>query len=123
MIEYKLITGLELNEIDPQGIAWPLDTFAVVAYEGGKVVGRLAIRNMPVVEGWYVDPDNRDGTISDELVRRVEDVLKTVSGATHAACLSYDNAPSLRRLIHAYGYEDFPVKLHIKELVKGVKAA
>ena len=123
MIEYKLITGEELNKIDPQGACWPIDTFAVVAEEDGKVVGRLALRTFQMLEGWYVDPNDRNGTISDELVRRAEAVLQSICGATHAMCLSYDEAPGLRRLIRAYGYEDFPVKLHVKKLVEEAKAA
>lgn len=117
MIEYKLLTGPELNAIDPQGVQWPWDTFAIVAFEGERIVGRLAIRNMPVLEGWFVSEDKRVGEISDELVTRAENFLQSL-GATHTACLSYDEAPALRRVIHSYGYKDFPVQLHVKELKK-----
>lgn len=122
-MEWKLLPAQELNKIDPQGAQWPWDTFAVVAMQDDKVVGRLVIRNMPVLEGWYVDPDTRADGVADELTIRAEEVLRTVCGATHAMCMSYDEAPLIRKYIHMKGFEDFPVKLHIKEIAREEKAA
>jgi hypothetical protein len=123
MIEYRLVYGEELNKIDPQGASWPLDTFAIVAFEDGKVVGRLALRTVQLLEAWWVDPEHRTGEISDELVFKAEAVLHEVCKATHAMCLSYDGAPGVRRLIHSHGYQDFPVKLHVKKLAEVREAA
>lgn len=123
MIEFKLITGVELNEIDPQGVQWPWDTLAIVALQDGKCVGRLAVMNLPVLEGWYVDPEFRGEEMANELTNRVEELMRS-RGYTHTTCASRDDQPEVRRYIKLHDYEEQPLRVFMKDLkTEKVKAA
>lgn len=122
MIEYKLLTSIELNECDPQGVVWPLDTFGIVAIEDGKVVGRTTIMNLPVIEGTWIDESKRGGTLAVRLVQRIEELYRTL-GKTHAMALVYDEQPEIADYLKRFGFEEQPLRFFAKELVAKKEAA
>lgn len=122
MIEYKLLTAIELNEIDPQGVQWPLDTFGIVALEDGKVVGRTTIMNLPVIEGTWIEESKRGGTLAVRLVQRIEELYKTL-GKTHAMALVYNEQPEIAEYLKRFGFEEQPLRFYAKELVAKKEAA
>lgn len=113
MIEYKLLTGPELREVDPRKIAWPDDTFAIVAYRGEQVVGIATITNLPVVEGTWLDESVRGSTIGPRLFQRIEELYVSL-GKTHALALSAD--PLISNYLERLGFTQMPLLLYQKEL-------
>lgn len=113
MIEFKLLTGPELNTIDPDGISWPFDTFAWVALEDGKLVGRSAILNLPVIEGTMVVPEKRSSTLARRLIEKVEQLYKSL-GKTHSWAMAAN--AEIGDYLERIGYEKVPVTLYSKKL-------
>lgn len=115
MIEFKLLTAVELNVLDdPQGIkTWPDDTFAVVGFEDGKVVCRAVILNLPCLEGFWIAPEKRNGMVMGELMARIEQLYRSL-GKTHMMVMS--DRPEIRDYLKRLGFDDLPVQFHTKSL-------
>jgi|SRR5688572_9316479 len=119
-VEFKLLTGPELNLIDPQGVTWPFDTMGIVAFEDGKLVARTAIMNLPVIEGTWVDPEKRNTFLAARLIQKIEQLYVEL-GKTHAMALVYDEQPEIEGYLKRFGYEKQPVTFHAKELIPAKK--
>lgn len=116
MIEYKLITGIELNLVDISGKNdWPWDTFAVVAVEDGKVVGQSAILNLPCIEGTTVVEEKRGGSLAFRLIQKVEELYKSLDKPSAVAMVS-ETTPEVATYMERIGYKRVPVTVYVKEL-------
>lgn len=122
MIDFKLLTGPELAAIDPDGIPWPFDTFAWCAFEDGKLVGRSAIMNLPVVEGTWVEPTKRNGTLAARLLWKIEDLYRSL-GKTHAMAMVREDQPEIQYYMERFGYKREPLVFYSKELKQKEEAA
>lgn len=120
-IEFTLLTGEELKAVDPQGVQWPWDTFGIIATEDGKVVGRSAIINMPMIEGTMVVPEKQGGTLAYRLIQKIEELYREL-GKTHAIAMVYDEQPEVAEYLKRIGFEKMPVVVYSKTLVEAEKA-
>lgn len=122
MIEFQLVTAEQLRAVDPEGISWPDDTFGVVAFEDGKLVGRTAILQLPIVEGTMVVPEKQGSSLAYRLVQKVEEMYLSL-GKTHAWAMASLDQPEVSDYLKRVGYTAVPVVLYTKDLIAREKAA
>jgi len=114
-VKLKLVPGWEAVEIDPDGIPWPIDALVLYAFaDDGKIVGRISTMQLTVIEGTYIDPEYRSGSLLLRLVREIEKVILDL-GKTHALAIASDD--SVRDYLSRLGYKDMSVTVHDKDLL------
>jgi N-acetylglutamate synthase-like GNAT family acetyltransferase len=114
--ELRIVTADQLAAFDLNGgTQWPVDTFGVLAIEGGeKVVGQTAILNLPVIEGTIVVDEKKGTTLLYRLIKRVEELYREL-GKTHAWAMAAE--PEVEDYLERLGYHKVPVTLYTKELI------
>lgn len=121
MIEFLKLDGKEAREIDPEGIQWPDGTLVLYAVKQGEIRGRQAYLLFPHLEGAWVHPDERGGTLAYRLIKETEKVVAESYPAVFAYVM--DNQPEIADYMQRMGYEKVPVSLWVKQFEKEKEAA
>lgn len=122
MTEFRFLIGPEIIEAeqsipDDQKISWPLDSIVLFAYEDGKVVGRIGIMAIKIVEGTYADPSKRGGRLPLELMKRME-AMQAYLGEPNINAPVYDEQAEVADYLTRVGFERVPLTLYTKLLLK-----
>lgn len=122
-MEFRFVLGIEAGEMEAQlpveqRANWPVDTLISYAIEDGKVIGRMAIMSLQVVEGTWVDPEKRSTSLAYRMMKQLEAVQKQALGRTHSLALVYDEQPEVGEYLQRVGFKRFPVTLYEKSLVE-----
>lgn len=119
-LEFRFLLGPEVEEAEkliPEGqhVAWPLDSIVMYAYEGETIVGRMGLMSIKFIEGTYIAPTNRGGTLLVKMMNQMQAIIKHLDN-THAMALSYDEQPQVADYLKRLGFDRFPVTVFSKEL-------
>lgn len=85
---------------------------AVVALEGGKLVGRMYLCLMPHIEGTWVSENHRHGSVAFRVEKEMEKVAK---GLGIGIILAY-SGPEHERYLERLGFEKAQVTVWSKRL-------
>ncbi len=116
-ITVKVLTGDELANIQqPDGLPYIKDSLWVVAIDRkGTMVGRTGLVSLNHVEGTWVSPDYRNGTLGWRLIRTLEKEAKDL-GLTNVLAYSPDAIPEVGQYLERMGYTKIPVTTWGKEI-------
>jgi len=125
-MEFRFLIGPEVVEAEQQlpaeqRVAWPFDSIVGYAYEGDRIIGRMGIMSVKLIEGSWVSPD-APPTIAYRMMKQVLVMLQSL-GDTHSLALAYDGQPEVAGYLERVGFERFPVTMYNKVLVEKEKAA
>lgn len=125
MIVFEAMMGDEATKVDPEGSAWPWDTFVLFARDGtGKIVGRITTMNLPVVEGTWTAEEYRGSTLAYRLLKQMEETMsKPPISKPSSLAMAADATPEIADYLRRVGYEQVPVKLFVKGLGAKKEAA
>lgn len=116
--------NVNLRELKPEEysrqpepvVNWPEGSYVVGAFtEEDKLVGRIAVVELPHIEGTWVDPEYRNGLLPAKMVRAVENGMKAI-GRSHVFAFAPNDIPEIADYLQRFGYEAFPVTVWVKKL-------
>lgn len=118
-IEFKFLVGPETTSAEQQlpvgqQVTWPFDSIVLYAFENDRVIGRIGVMAIRVIEGTWAEPGHT--TLAPRLMKQLEAFLKSL-GSTHAAALVYDEQPQVAEYLKRIDFKRFPVTMFIKDLV------
>ena len=116
-IEVKVLTGEELARI-PQPDCLPClpNSLWVVAFDRkGTMVGRTGLVMLNHVEGTWVSPDYRHGTLGWRLLKTLEQEAKDL-GLKYVLAYSPDAIPEIGGYMERMGYKKVEVTTWAKEM-------
>ncbi len=124
-LEFKFLVGPELVDAEAQlpenqRVAWPIDSIIMFAYEDGKVVGRMGLMSIKIIEGTYVAPGHT--TLAYRMMKQMEAFLAYL-GNTHAMAIVYDGMPQVADYLQRVDFTREPLTLYSKEVAKKAEAA
>lgn len=119
-MDWRLLTGAEARQIDPERLSWPDGAEVVYGLVDSLPVARAALVNLPLIEGTWVAPSKRGGRLAIRLMSKVEAVLAD-KGYPYAVAMQADSDPTIAKYLEFLGYERIPVSLYKKQLTKEVK--
>lgn len=117
MTEIRQITPAEyvLQPADSR-IDWPEGSIVLGAFASdGSMVGRIAIIDLPHIEGTWVADKFRRGTLAFRLIRGIEDIMRRI-GRSHVFAFAYDTQPEVSSYLERVGYKRMPLTVWVKEL-------
>jgi len=83
--EFDLLRSTpEPNDISPE------NTAVIAAFDGNRLVGRLAVLNVPHIEGVWIDRQYRNGTMLSRLERKAVEILREC-GASAVLAVAINN--------------------------------
>lgn len=118
-MEFKFLFGPEITVAEQalpveQRVQWPLDSIVAYCFDGEKIIGRMGIMSIKLIEGTWVAPDAAP-TTAFRMMKQMEAVLQHL-GNTHAMALVYDEQPKVAEYLTRVGFERFPVTVFSKML-------
>lgn len=124
-MDFKFLIGPELEAAEQQmplgqRVNWPLDTMVLYVFENERVVGRMGVMSIKIIEGTWVEPGQ--STLAFRMMKQMEEFLKSVNN-THASAFVYDEQPQIAEYLKRVGFERFPVTMFIKDLYREENAA
>lgn len=127
MIKFKFLMGPETAEPESQipleqRIPWPLDSLVMYVYEDGRLVGRMGLMSIKIMEGTWAVEDKRGSRLLFQMLRQFEEMVKTL-GTTSLVTQAADSQPEIEGYLKRLDFERLPTTLMIKDLNKKEEAA
>lgn len=124
-LEFKFLLGPEVVEAEKrlpenQRVTWPIDSLVMYAVDDERIVGRMGILSLKLIEGTWADEAHP--MLGFRMMRQMEAMLQFI-GDTHAMAMVYDETPRIGDYLRHAGFERFPITMFCKELVKKEEAA
>jgi len=91
----------------------PVDSLVIAAVDGETVLGRTTLTNMVHLEGTWVHPEHRGGTLGVRLIREAERQAREI-GLT--GLLAYTPDTKIGEYMQRMGYERIPVEVWGKKV-------
>jgi N-acetylglutamate synthase-like GNAT family acetyltransferase len=116
-ITVKVLTGEELAQIpQPDSLPHVPNSLWVVAFDRkGTMIGRTGLVSLNHVEGTWVSPDYRHGTLGWRLIRTLEGEGKKL-GLSSVLAYSPDAMPEISKYLERMGYKELPIRTWAKEI-------
>jgi hypothetical protein len=114
LIKPEEIALVEARLPPEQQVSWPLDSLVMYAVDGDKIIGRMGVMSIKILEGTWVAPGAPPST-AFRLMTQMLGILPQL-GNTHALALAYDETPKIGEYLTRLKFERFPVTLYSKEL-------
>jgi Predicted acetyltransferase len=121
-IEFRWLDGEAARVLDPDGIEWPGDTRVLYVFENGQLIARSSIMSVPMIEGTWIKPEHRNGTLAVRIIKEVERHYLE-NGEEAAMAFAPADQPEVAEYLKRLGYEEKPLRFFIKPLVSRAIAA
>lgn len=121
-IEFLWLQGDEARAIDPESLAWPTASRVLFVYEDNKLIGRSSVFPLMMIEGTWLHPDYRNGTIASRILKEVERQYLE-EGQEAAMAFVPNDKPEIADYMQRIGYVAQPIRLFMKALVAKRRAA
>ncbi len=121
-LEFRWLDGLAARLLDPDHIQWPADSRVLFVFEGDTLVARSSITNIPMIEGSWIEPTHRNGTLATRLMKEVERHYRD-NGETAALAFVPSDQPEICEYMKRLGYEEKHLRFFLKPLVARAEAA
>lgn len=117
MTEIRVLTGDELKDYpQPDGLPYLPNSLWVVAFDRkGTIVGRTGLVSLNHVEGTWVSPEYRHGTLGWRLLKTLEKEAKDL-GLKYVLAYSPDAIPEISGYMERMGYKRVEVTTWAKEM-------
>lgn len=102
-----------MNGVEEGFVPDPDNSIAVVAEDQGKIVGRMFLVAMPHIEGTWIHPDKRNGTIAYRLEKAMSEEAKRRG---IPMLLAYVPTPEVAGYMQRLGYKREPYIVLSKEV-------
>lgn len=115
-IYFKSFSGSEARSIDPEALAWPDDSVVIYAFnENNEIIGRIGAVAILHIEGVWVREDNRSSSIFQNLVNKIEELLKEENRKV-AMAFALDSNPDMKNYLERLDYSEMPFTVYCKSL-------
>lgn len=121
-IEFRWLDGEAARLLDPDGIEWPGDTHVLYVFEGEQIIARSSIMSVPMIEGTWIEPERRNGTLATRIIREVEKHYRD-NGEEAAMAFIPSDQPEIADYMMRLGYQEKPLRFFLKPLVERAEAA
>ncbi len=126
-MEFRFLIGSEIVEAEKQlpveqRAHWPVDSMVMYCYEDDRIVGRMGVMSLKIIEGTWIAPDKRSTTLPLRVLRQFEAMYAAYLGENLNAFAS-EEQPEIADYLSRVGFERVPVNLFTKTLVQKKEAA
>lgn len=118
-IEFQFLIGPETVAAEAQmpveqRVPWPLDSVIMYAFDGDKLVGRMGLMSIKMIEGTWAAPD-ASPTLAYRMMKQM-DAMQIYLGSTSSFAMVHDIQPEIAGYLERVGFQRFPVTLYQKML-------
>lgn len=100
----------------PDGIKVPDGSILIgVKDDAGNIIARSGIIAFPHIEGTWVAPSHRKGTLAARMIRALEHVTKRL-GRSHLFAFILDEQPEIADYMQRLGYKKQPMTIWAKKV-------
>ncbi len=121
-LEFRWLDGMAARLLDPDRIQWPADSRVLFVFEGNELIARSSITNIPMIEGTWIEPQHRNGTLATRIMKEVEKHYRE-NGEEAALAFIPSDQPEIAEYMIRLGYEEKPLRFFLKPLVARAEAA
>jgi len=126
MVQFKFLYGPEIESAEQQlppeqRVSWPLDSLIMYCYDDDRVIGRMGLMSIKIVEGTYVVP-NAPPTTAFRMMKQMEAMIAYL-GNTHVMALVYDGTPQIADYLERVNFKREPLSVYSKEVAKAKEKA
>ena len=115
-IYFKVFNGLDARNLDPESLAWPDESVVIYAFnENNEIIGRIGALPLLHIEGVWVREDNRNSFMFQNLVNKIEDLLKEENRKV-AMAFALDSKPEMKNYLERLNYSEMPFTVYCKPL-------
>lgn len=131
-LTYEFFDGNEANILEEHKLdqsirfPWPPNSHILYAIDENKdIVARMALIQLPHIEGTWIREDYRNGLIATRMIAKVENFLIEHQRTAAFAFIKNENTEDIQvqNYMQRLGYIELPIKVYVKALVEDEKVA